>query len=108
MKLLLALSLISVSLVGCHGATNNSASQKAMLLQFAKDQFPGYEVKATSITEKDADNDGYVSGTLTLAKAGDPGIRVVGVDVPVSSEGATADNGSGCKLSREQLHDNRF
>lgn len=108
MKLPVALSLLALTLVGCHGAASNAVSQKTLLLQFAKDQFPGYEVKGSSITGKDVDNDGYVSGTLTLGKPGEPGIRIVGVDIPINSDGTLPDNGSGCRLSREQLHDNKF
>ena len=77
-------------------------------MQFAKDQFPGYQVKGSSITEKDADNDGYVSATLTLQKAGESLFRVVGVDVPVNGDAGTTQNGSGCRLSKEQLLDNKF
>jgi hypothetical protein len=94
--------------VGCRGTNVTPAVHKSLLLQFAKDQFPGYEVKGTSITDKDIDNDGYVSGTLTITKNGEPGFRVIGVDIPLNGEAATPENGSGCKLSREQLHENKF
>ena len=112
MKLLRALvapSILLLMLVGCKSGTSHAPGQKALLLLFAKEQFPDYTVKATSITERDNDNDGYVSGTLTLAKTnGEPGTRVIGVDIPDSGEVSGLDNGSGCRFSREQPHDNRF
>ncbi len=108
-SLLLVTIIAATTLMGCKQTTSHISGQKVLLLKFAVEQFPGYTVKAASLTEKDSDNDGYVSGTITLAKAnGEPGIRVIGVDVPDSGEVPSADNGSGCRFSREQPHDNRF
>ena len=108
MKPLFLSILVLATVVGCKGQPADPAIHKALLMQFAKEQFPGYEVKASSITERDIDADGYVSGTLTLQKPGDPTFRVVGVDVPLDGQAGPKDNGSGCKLSREQLHNNQF
>ena len=106
---LFAYVILVATLSSCKGGVSHVAGQKALLLKFAKEQFPGYIVRATSLTEKDNDNDGYVSGTLTLAKpTAVQDIRVIGVDVPDSGEVPSADNGSGCRFSREQPHDNRF
>ena len=106
---LLVPAIVATTLMGCKQASLHIPGQKALLLKFATEQFPGYTVKATSLTEKDNDNDGYVSGTITISKTiGEPGIRVIGVDVPDSGEVPSADNGSGCRFSREQPHDNRF
>ena len=108
MKLSIPMFLIVASLIGCKGQAADPAVHKTLLMQFAKEQFPGYDVKATSITEKDIDGDGYVSGTLTIQKPGEKEFRVVGVDVPLDGQAGSKDNGSGCKLSREQLHNNQF
>ena len=106
---LFASVILVATLASCKSSVSHAAGQKVLLLQFAKEQFPGYVVKAIALTEKDNDNDGYVSGTLTIAKAsGEPEMRVFGVDVPDSGEVPGPDNGSGCRFSREQPHDNRF
>ena len=106
---LLVPTIATTTLLGCKPTGSHIPGQKALLLKFAADQFPGYTVKASSLTKKDNDNDGYVSGTITISKSdGEPGIRVIGVDVPDSGEVPSADNGSGCRFSREQPHDNRF
>ena len=110
MKLVFALPAFAISflLAGCHPQAGKSKPNIALLKRFAQEQFPGYEVKASSMTEKDVDNDGYVSGTITLQKLGEKGFRIVGVDVPINGEAEGDAVGSGCRLSREQLHDNRF
>jgi hypothetical protein len=108
MKLSIPMFLILTTIIGCKGQAAEPVVHKTLLLQFAKEQFPGYEVKATSITEKDIDGDGYVSGTLTIQKPGEAAFRVIGVDVPLDGQVGSKENGSGCKLSREQLHNNQF
>jgi hypothetical protein len=86
MKLSIPIFLILIAIIGCKGQAAEPAVHKSLLLQFAKDQFPGYDVKGTSITEKDIDGDGYVSGTLTLQKPGSLTFRVIGVDVPLDGQ----------------------
>lgn len=110
MKLIFALPAVAllILLAGCHPQSVNSKVNSALLTRFAHEHFPGYEVKASSMTERDTDNDGYVSGTITIQKPGETSFRVIGVDVPINGEAEGEGVGSGCRLSREQLHDDRF
>lgn len=102
------IAVIGLYLTGCQSQQANAVQGKEILTEFSKEHFPGYNIVAASVSTMDTNNDGYITGTLTIQRPGEKEFRVLRVEVPEQGDPLQIQKGHGCKLSNEQFFDNRF
>ena len=106
MKKLLILAIAVLTVAGCQNQVANTTNGKALIEDFAKSAFPGYEVVLAQCASMDTNADGYLRDTLVIRKGEE--LRIWRVDVPESGDPFQIQKGSEVTLSADQPFDNRL